>query len=319
MADQDESGEPKSGGKKKGKRPPAPPPPDLASQIKALSQKSGRPLEVEVAQSFLKAPRIEDVDEQDGRNDWQVFLSSYFLDRGKVRELDVLARRRRSIELGNTTICSTLEVFVSCRGFPKEEHPIAFTVPSNFARREQPMVMVEFHPARKRETLRWSISKSLLDHLQQGRPHVSGPRRRTIGFDIYSPRSPQKPELKAVGDERIYEGIDSALRSSFYWAGIDLPPFFQMEELRLRVQICVLVLSRPWHEVPIDGGVVGDPIVRDVGFITHLYPLTVGPQHPVPIFVLLIAKERLQDLQGALLAIDEDLITQAREIFRQPE
>jgi hypothetical protein len=90
-----------------------------------------------------------------------------------------------------------------------------------------------------------------------------------------------------------------------------------VDEDLMRVQLPVLVLSRQWHEFQIDGGILGDAKPTSLGFISNLYPVAGGTQPPVPLFTLLILRERLPDLQMALVNLYGLLWDWGREAYNR--
>jgi hypothetical protein len=140
--------------------------------------------------------------------------------------------------------------------------------------------------------------------------------RRIQGFDIV--RDDPKQGLKTMGDRFLFEGLDSALRASLWWSRRDLPVVFSLDESIIRVIVPILVLSRPWHDFSIDEGRIGDPIETHVGFISNLYPVHGGSSPPTPLFGLVVARDRLQQLQGALLEVFVTLSGRGMSLANDP-
>jgi hypothetical protein len=112
------------------------------------------------------------------------------------------------------------------------------------------------------------------------------------------------------------EGLDSALRAALYWRGTTIPALYRMDEDQMRVQIPVLVLSRPWHQISIEGGNLGYPTPISLGFTSSLYPVAGGEKPPVPLFTVLISRDRLPELQKALVNLYSMLWDWGREAYR---
>jgi len=193
-----------------------------------------------------------------------------------------------------------LEVFMSCKGFPDGEYPIAFTVEKPVeVNPEDPPVVPTMVLRGKRSTLGMDAARTLL-YFMGGTDTAKAYSRRTIGHDVVKDLSEAGKDWKVQGDRTLFEGLDSALRASFFWMTMQLPAFHSMSEGLIRVQIPVLVFSRPWHEIPVDGGTLGDPVPTTLGYVSNLYPVSGMHGLPVSLFTLLIARERLQDFQKAL-------------------
>jgi hypothetical protein len=271
--------------------------PSLSDRIKEVARKSGRPLEVEVARSFLewgKSPAIEET--------WKVWLGSYYQDGEKVRELDVLARLVHVEKDEQRSLNTTLEAVVSCKGFAEEDHPVSFSVSRGaVAEYEKPFLLEQLRPQVERSFLGQTAAKMLLykTNLMDDRKALE--TRRIQGFDIY--REDPKQGMRALGDHFLYEGVDSALRASFWWVRRDLPVLYRMDERLIRVLVPILVLSRPWHDIPIDDGKIGEPKETHLGFASILYPLPERSKLPSALFCLLVSRDKLKELQKALLEL----------------
>jgi hypothetical protein len=108
-----------------------------------------------------------------------------------------------------------------------------------------------------------------------------------------------RKEKKLVGDRELFEGVDSAMKAAFYWQGAHLT-----EGNFIGLYVPVLVLLRPWWEVPIDGGILGSPTESRRGYLTCRYP---NPYHNPPrsptvdVTVFIVSRE---DLDALVKAID---------------
>jgi hypothetical protein len=285
---------------------PTPPEPSLAERLKDVAKRSGKPLEVVCARSFLQAPAIPyNLNEEKER--WKVSPSSYYVDglTEKIREIDVIARRQRFTAINDSGFNSSLEVFMSCKGFPPDEYPITFSTMQTVEMLLESPPVVSF--SANLPTVTPSIGKDAANALlwfMCGRNSAKkAALPQTIGFDIIKdPRSPGK-DWRALGDRTLFEGLDSALRAALYWKSLTFGPFHNQSERTLRVQVPVLVLSRPWHQFSIDSGSVEEAVETSLGFTANPYPAGGPGAIPTPLFTLLISADRLPDLQTALAEV----------------
>lgn len=297
-------------------------PEELSGRIKEAAKRSGKPLEVVCARSFLEAPRImASINEQ--REAWKVHLSSHYLDElsDKIRELDVLARRQRYVKVGdNAGFNAMLEVFMSCKGFPEDEYPITFAIRETVevAPEDPPIAPTYVSLPRKCPELERDSVEGLLYFICDMNSSKRYALRRTIGMDVVRDLTEAGKDWKVLGDRELFEGLDGALRASYYWRRLSLPAIHSTAEGLLRVQIPVLVLSRPWHEIPVDGGAIGDPVPTTLSYIANLYPMDGVDHLPVSLFTLLIARERLGDLQKALTNLYGKLWDWGKEAYKNP-
>lgn len=281
---------------------------EIPKRLKEAASRSGKPLEVVCAQSFLHAPFIMP-HQDEKREEWKVQLSSYYEDKGTARELDVFARRQRFVPFGQGSESGfncVLDVFMSCKGFPPEDFPVTFSVPQVVEVKPEnpPVVLANIS---RRDTaareLAGKVARWLIVAISGGKSAEASFVRRIIGFDIIKdPRILGKP-WKANDDSTLFGGLDSAVRAALYWRDVSIPPLYRMDEEQLRIQIPVLVLSKGWHDFPVDSGKLGDPKPADLGFTSNLYPLGLQGRPPVPLFTLVISQDRLPDLQKALVEL----------------
>lgn len=291
---------------KKEKEPFVTPADKIPDRLKDATSRSGKPLEVVCARSFLQAPRISPVhDEQ--REDWKVYLNSYYHDSisDKMRELDVLAKRQRYVKIGDSAgFNCALEVFLSCKGFLPDEHLVTYTMRRivDVKPEDPPIVPVlqSSVPYTRKHIARDAVD-TLLASICGWRSSETYNIRRTVGFDVVKDPLEEGVEWQAKGDRTLFEGLDSALHASFFWKSITLPPFHSMAEGLLRVQIPVMVFLRPWYEISIDDGTRGDPVKADLSFTSNMYPLKGVQTPPASLFTLLVSRDRLPDLQKGLL------------------
>lgn len=276
----------------------------VRARLKDAARRSGRPLEVVCAQSFLEAPAIAAC--SDSREAWKVELSSYYQDglSDKVRELDVLARRQRFVKVSDSGgFNCLLEAFVSCKGFSEDEYPVSYSVRKKVELQpEHPPVLPYYLSRPNRPKTGQDAARMLLWFMCDMDSVRSQNLPRTVGFDIIKPQQNQPAkDWKPTGDKPLFEGLDSALRGSLFWMKVGVPTFHSSNEGLLRVQVPVLVLSRPWQEISLDGGNVGDPVDCNLGYTANLYPIAPSPAAPAPIMTIVIAREMLPQLQKALV------------------
>jgi hypothetical protein len=95
------------------------------------------------------------------------------------------------------------------------------------------------------------------------------PATPLVAFDIVSRTvskaargKPQvQPEYKSIGDKRLFDGIDSALKAALHWRQQDYSSFDDFAGLN--IPICVFGV--PFWDVRIDGGTISDPTIREKG------------------------------------------------------
>lgn len=253
-------------------------------QIKALAEQSGKPLEVLCGQAFLRSRT----------HSWKAQLGSYFQDGDRVRELDVLAQRQEV--LPKTGILCRMRVLVSCRGFPPDAAPLAYSVgraspllrkPSLLATYRRPSTHVTGREDREVSILLGMDTAPMLlsalgldaqreivalDVIQQDKEKQQQ-RRGVNATSTVAADQTAAPILKLKNDERIYSAIDSAVKAAFYWASADhqSPPDGYVT---LNVPICVF--SIPFWDVAIDNGRVSDPEQRSRSHQTSAYPVSIA-------------------------------------------
>jgi hypothetical protein len=248
------------------------------AEVQKTAGSSGKPLEVQCALAFLR------------RGEWAANLSSYFEDpaSGIPRELDVLADRweRLGNEGGGVSVICRLRALVSCKGFPPAHSPMAYSVSRECVPPFEEAVLYENSEAGAGTAD--AVSKGAGEKLLE----VSGltAARPLIAFDVIEREEREKkgkgkagtdPPFVAFrsrpnGDRPLYEGFDSALKATFYWAQGDslnlrLTPE-KHRQIHLALYVPILVTSVPFWEVPIDDGIVGTPFVSRRGFQTMRYP-----------------------------------------------
>lgn len=249
------------------------------SEITKLVEKSGRPLEVRCGMAFLK-------------EEWSVSHSTYYKDviDGSAREVDIIAGKKKMVEGSGKSVSCRLGVFVSCKGFSPDQMPVSFSLGnSKFPDYMPPSLLSSgipmdldthaFHQARLARDLVFSSGE--LDHA-----------RRLVAFDVIEKRYPNKGQKPAkdrgnqspivpevvnyarMGDNALYEGLESAVKSAMYWQKINTIS-------GLHIRIPVLLTSKDWLDYPIDDGVLGKPCWTSTGFKSTLYPSAVTSKSEV--------------------------------------
>lgn len=290
---------------------------EILENVKDVASRSGRPLEVVAARSFLEVPGT--MAEGLSKKPWTVDLGSYFEDGEKVRELDVLARRQHYIKDPGGFNC-VLEAFVSCKGFQDDEHPVAYTVKQKLELepKNPPLLLTTVGPSPARYTkLGVAAVQQIFSILAVDFQEESFEAVRTVGFEVAKEPQEGKKDWRALGDRNVFEGLDSALRAALFWKRMQLPPNHSTNEYLVRVQIPILVLQRPWYAISIDDGTVGIPVKTSLGYTASLYPLGGGAM-PVPMFMLLVARESLPDLQRVLTSLFGWMWTAGTQALRNP-
>src|SRR5437870_118035 len=100
-------------------------------EIHRIASTSGKSLEVRCAEAFLAA-------------NWTARLGSYYSD-GTLdvpRELDVLAHRGARLHAA-TGVVASMRVLISCRAFPEDRSPLAYSVSKRSVPSFAPRLFVE--------------------------------------------------------------------------------------------------------------------------------------------------------------------------------
>jgi hypothetical protein len=271
-------------------------------EIQQLAGGTGKLLEVACAREFLKYG-----------HDWRVHLGSYFDDgQGPPRELDVLATREERVQHERGAAVYRVRAVISCRGFPDDAYPLTYSVAS-----ASPLVL----PSRLPLALRgWQESHLHRFGSQMAVAWLTHTRTNTerpiVALDVLQPndehekylarqsrqqqRTQQQPPPSHVlkGDRRIFGAIDSAVKASIYWVGVDHnAPGFAVATLA--VPICVF--STEFSDINIDDGNLAPPELRSRAYLTSGYP----SYHPHPaghasITTLVIADTEIGSIIPAL-------------------
>jgi hypothetical protein len=137
-----------------------------------------------------------------------------------------------------------------------------------------------------------------------------------IGFDIVrrdNTRKPPHPEYSRIGDRDLYEGLDSALKAAVFFYHDDRKRGESASAFGpgyIGLNIPLLVTSRPFWDVLIDGGAPGEPEIRHFAHHVGLYPFAGNDRHFEPIMSILWHVSKLGELTSILdylfdLLVDE--------------
>jgi hypothetical protein len=127
-----------------------------------------------------------------------------------------------------------------------------------------------------------------------------------VAFDVISRTVREKkaghpvgPEYRLLGDRRLFDGIDSAVKAAFHWREQNL--YGDSAYACLNVPVCVL--AKPFWDICIDGGIMAEPEVRECGYQVLSYPAGGGSDgktvHPVVILW------GVHDLPRLVVALDD--------------
>jgi hypothetical protein len=269
-----------------------------------LAASSGKPLEVACAAAFLA-------------DDWQVRLGSHYADGALdvIRELDVLAERELPLSRPGTHldgVTCRLRALVSCRGFPADRFPLAYSVSRDRRRPitfEPSLLCTRRTPGTPTEVsyghLPWLETAGAAELLALTRLEDAGP---LVAFDTLEwNEPPKKPPNELTrgkdGDRQVFTAIDSAVRAAFYWCEQDiLTPASDPAHHFVALNVPVCVLSLPFWDVCIDHGIAGQTQLRHSGYQSNLYPTGIN---------------RLQLAMALVWSKDElgSLVTALRRLF----
>jgi hypothetical protein len=279
-------------------------------EIKRLTLVSGKPLEVQCAEAFLKAG-------------WEVRLGTFYNDVAseRIRELDVLAERRE-LFLANGLNRDVVEwrfclrVLGSCKGFAPEHGPVIYSVLTKSRSVEIPSLMC--YETRPRGQLFSELMKHKGAHHFL---HCTGlpSTQQVVGFDIFHRKEDQKKtpkvEYARKTDRDLYEGLDSALKAAVFWYREEKRQgraTFGTDKCCITVNIPLLISSLPFWQVSIEGGTPGEPVLTSAGFHVSLYPDVDKEKPPVPIMSVLWESGKLVELTQHLNMLFEYLIDEAK-------
>lgn len=265
--------------------------PWTAERIKSAAQRTGKPLETKVIQAFHQA-------------DWTVAPSTYYVDlvTEAVREVDVMAVKSKTFTIGAREGGCFLQAFISCKGVPDGHRAVTYVIPYDnlpygFVGRALSSPTSESMDAAAKG---WA--EQLMSHTGQG-------QARLIGFDVYEATDkeivPRGDRSLKGGEGSLYPGMDSAIKAALYWRQLTLG---MSGEFRCLI-LPILVLSKPWFEIPIRGDNVGEPVEQETGHFTAYYPSDGNARHPEPITALVCSVSKLE---GQIKRLDKVFIEFAK-------
>ena len=274
-------------------------------EIKKLAFVSGKPLEVECAEVFLRAG-------------WQVRLGAYYNDASteKVRELDLLIHKNRSWQIGSTNWEICIRVLGSCKGFPPEHGPVTYSVSSQSNSVYPPAFISQW-----RNAIGTLINAPLGE--RGAKAFLARTKlamgRQVVGFDIIQRKEIQKKpaqfEYSRKTDRDLYEGLDSAIKASVYWDRNE----WLWRQCQGRnsgyvvLNIPLLVTSQPFWDVSIDKGIPTEPELKHSGYHVGYYPFAGKEGLPAPILSLLWEVSKLSELTPVLDTMIEFLFDRIEE------
>lgn len=268
--------------------------------IRRVAGSSGKPLEVSCAEAFLAAG-------------WKARLGSHFIDtRGIVRELDVIAEKERYIP--QSAVTARVRVLLSCRGFPAEESPLAYSVSNDHVPSFEPRLLSSHRAAG--HPLVTALSSGPLPELETKgaacllRATKLESSRPLVAFDVLqrtekrSGPGKEKTVVAAIGrrsdgDRSLHSALESPVQAAFFWLKEDLqmPP---VSFAALNVPVCVLRV--PLWDVCLDGGKVGSVQIIHRGFRSNLYPHSTSP---IEVMTLVWVVDEMEALIAALDSLYE--------------
>jgi hypothetical protein len=280
------------------------------NELKKLALKSGRPLEIQCAEAFLKAR-------------WQVRLGTFYNDIAseKIRELDVLAEKKESFQITGSnrdavemTLC--VRILGSCKGFAPEHGPAIYSVFANSPSVQKPRVMcyeTELRGKNFADSMRQQCAKNFLHSVSLSTA------QQIVGFDIIQcredQRKPPQVEYLRKTDRDLYEGLDSALKAALFWYQEDKRQGknrYGGNSCYVAVNIPLLVTSLPFWNVSIEGGNPGEPELKSSGFHVSLYPSGDKEKPPQSIMSILWEAAKLEELTRHLDQLFEFIVDEAK-------
>lgn len=273
------------------------------AEVKRLAQVSGKPLEVQCAEAFLKTR-------------WNVHLGTFYTDVAseKIRELDFLAERDFSFSAKNVNHDVIqwrlkLRILGSCKGFAAEQMPATYSIAAHSRSIERPHFIC-YECGIHGRTVADSMKKRTAENFLRNKGVSS--EQQIIGFDIFQRKEDQRkpPQVEYVRktDRDLYEGLDSAIKAAIFWFKEDR----RLDRLRIgggdqgyiALNIPLLISSLPFWSISIDQGIVGEPELKNSGFHVGLYPSEdkEKPSHPImSILWSITAIDELTDHLGRLI------------------
>jgi hypothetical protein len=236
------------------------------ARIKRVAGASGKPLEVGVAEAFVA-------------KGWKAHLGTYFDDDTlrPLRELDVLAERDVQRPGQHREYTVRLRALVSCKGFAPDQSPLTYSVASAVGKSLVPNLISSHRVHSSSGTISRIETEGAAELLSSTGFAATPP---LVAFDVVArkvvkQRGQRSVDYKSIGDRRLFEGIDSALKAALHWRGQDYSSYNDFATLN--VPMCIV--SQPFWDIPINSNGLGEPIIREYGFQTVLLPRK-GAQGP---------------------------------------
>jgi len=268
-----------------------------ADEMAKLGASAGKPLEVATAEGFAQ-------------NGWKARLGSYFAD-GALdvpRELDVLAERESRLPSG---LPVRVRALISCKAFPPDRSPIAYSVPKDSALSFTPGLLTSH-----RSPTAWAgglqttgplpdiEERAALQLLQNVQLDQAGP---LVAFDQFQrievrKKGQPKPEVTYKrlpdGDKQLFTGIDSCVKAAIFWTQEDYQQNNPVHFAAMNVPI--LLLSLPFWDIPTGRGRRASPRISTMGHQISLLPLR---PHSKGLMTLVSNTEELPNLITALRSL----------------
>jgi hypothetical protein len=241
------------------------------SEIQRLARSSGKPLEVSCAEGFLGAG-------------WKARLGAHFADGALdvIRELDVLAEKE---EVLAASLPVRVRALVSCRGFPPERSPLAYSVSQSSVPSFAPRVLsghrTQEHPWPGRDPAYGPLDdlegRAATRLLQASELSAS---RSLVAFDMLERNEVVSKKTKNIdeatvtysrcrdGYRQLFGAVDSSVKAAFFWVQED----YQRQSQFAALNVPVCILSLPFWDACIDGGNVAEPEVKHRGYQSNAYP-----------------------------------------------
>lgn len=282
------------------------------NEIKKLAVASGKPLEVQCAEAFLRAG-------------WGVRLGTYFHDVSseKVRELDVLIENTKQFEghASNRDVIQwkvCLRILGSCKGFPSECEPATYSMSASSNTVHRPCFMYY-----SRGPFGVGATPSMGHHsASRVLNHANLTARQVVGFDIFErelrgkrkdEKSPALFEYKRKTDKDLFEGLDSAIKAAVYWDQQDRNQWGGNNIAGYAaLHIPLLVSAHPFWDVLIDGGLANEPEVKHHGYHVGLYPFSEIERRAKPITSIIWSAPKLDELTTLMGDLFEYFVDEVR-------
>jgi len=234
-------------------------------EIRRLATISGRPLEVQCGELFVK-------------RGWSVRLGTYFVDgtTERLREVDVLATKQK-VRGG---ITKWVRAFISVKGFKHDQVPATYSVAASSQMLAPPTLLSSYSVDLLGSGDLGAIARQATGRLLESSPlqKVSAPGEAAIGLDIFErkPNRKKKQENSDLLSDRwdyarqtdraLYEGLDSALKAAAFWMDLG-----RQRQNHAALYVPVLITASPFWNVRIDGP--NEQNLREAAFIAGMYPV----------------------------------------------